>query len=141
MESIARLRDAINADYRDGSLSPRTLGFRAWIIAFFYGDGQISVHRIFRKSKDYLKDDSERQYDATRTIAVLGSLFVEGKVSVIDWDEAIKFTPDFLNEKEWIEADEREYEGMRRREAKADKPRDSTSYAPAPATEPVDEAE
>jgi len=128
----------MNADYTSGSIDSHSccLG-HTWAIAFCFANGQTSIYEV--SFAGYLADSNGR-YDAKRTLAVLGSLFVEGKASVIDWDEVLELAPDFSGKKRWIEEDERMYERWRRDEAGGAED-DSLRFVPAPAIEPFEEEE
>jgi len=98
-DSIEKLRNAMNADYRfgpQGTQSSKGI-FKHWVIAFCFDDGQTSVHELYESSGvvDCLVDRDKNQYNAPQTLAVLGDLFVKGKLHVVGRDEVIKFVPDF----------------------------------------------
>jgi len=148
--SIERLRDAMNTDYRH--VARKGVGWlsEGSAIAFCFDDGRTSIYSVLGRQAGYLYSNSNgRRYEATQTFATLESLYSEGKVSAIDWDEVLKFVPAFIEHKIEIEARERglepwefiEEEFKREREAAKATRLGSDDFVPAPATAPAQEDE
>jgi len=94
-ESIGRLRDAMNEDFRQRELTMSQLStpdrpFVNYVI-FYFDDGQTFAYLVV--SNGYLIY-KERYYEGHRTLAMLESLRSEGKATPVGRNEAMEILPE-----------------------------------------------